>query len=591
MSIRVGESVDPAPFRGNRPLSLHGGRVEHDLDRSMAPGTSEWRAAPRDGGAGGERALPEGPTSEWDSALPERGEGAAAALDAAIVEEAGEALRAAGRLAGAIEGRAWIVAEEDGRGSLAAGWPLGGERRPLEASLAAGEWSLLEAAASGGFRWIGDPQACSLRRLPLGALGADDHRAASLVPVHRGRGVVAVLVQRFATDSPPDYRHRRLAEVVAGGLGEAIARRRLEMQLARERRRFDRSEAAVAEQAEQLDSRLRDAERWAVVGGFAAGLLHDLTNTLLPIECRLEILARQELTPPAREQVAAMEKDLGLLRRLVLDLRDLAGSGHDRRGRTRVPEWWRRNRSRLLSLLPADASFEAELSPEVGAVAISQARLTVAISHLLGNAAQAIGNHGSVRLRVDAEPGSGMVRFEVSDDGKGMSEPVRRRALEPFFTTKTRQIGTGLGLSLVRSLVARCGGSLEIESVPQRGTRVVVRLPEAGRARAAASLVVVVAVGDPRIAGFVEQVLTHAGARLARRLPESGPWLLVVEGEAARAPRVRRIVGRRDGGVVLAVGAFEGEWNLGPLVRIGDAADAVAIKVELERLLEQLSGG
>lgn len=509
--------------------------------------------------------------------------------------EAAGVLRVAGRLAGAAEGLAWVAAAEDGRGLLAARWPLG-EDRPrlearLEATLEAREWSLLAAAASGGFRWIGDPGSCSRRRLPLAAVGAGDHRTASIVPVHLGSGVVAVLVQRFATESPLDYRQRRLVETAALRLGESIVRRRLEAQLERERRRFEQSESSRAAQAEQLDSRLEDAERWAVVGGLAAGLLHDLTNTLLPIECRLEIIAREQLTPLAHEQVAAIGKDLAILRRLVLDLRDLSGSGQDRRGRTSVPEWWRRNRSRLLSLLPAGASFEATLSPEVEPVAISQARLTVAISHLFGNAARAIGTQGSVRLRVDAEPRSRMVRFEVSDDGRGMSEPVRRRALEPFFTTKTRQIGTGLGLSLVRSLVARCGGSIEIESAPRRGTRVVVRLPQAGRARAAAGLLAVVAVGDPRVAGFVEQVLAHAGARLGRRLPESGRWLLVVEGEAARAERVRRIVGWRDGGVVLAVGAFEGEWNLGPLVRIGDATDAVAIKVELERLVEELSGG
>jgi signal transduction histidine kinase len=550
------------------------------------PPIRDRRASLGDRSKGGESALPERSTSDRSPAPQALAEG-----DAAMAREAVGVLRVAGRLAGAIEGRAWIVAEEDGRGSLAARWPLGGVGRQLEASLKACEWSLLEASASGGFRWIGDPASCSRQRLPRAAVGADDHRTASIVPVRVGGGVAAVLVQRFATESPPDYRQRRLVEIAAERLGEAIARQRLEAQLQRERRRFEQSEAARAEQAEQLDSRLQDAERWAVVGGFAAGLLHDLTNTLLPIECRLGILAREELTPPAREQVAAMEKDLGLLRRLVLDLRDLAGSGEDRRGRTRVPEWWRRNRSRLLSLLPADANFEATLAPEVGAVAISHARLTVAISHLFGNAASAIGTQGSVRLRADLEPRSRMVRFEVSDDGKGMSEPVRRRALEPFFTTQTRKIGTGLGLSLVRSLVARCGGSVEIESAPGRGTRVAVRLPQAGRAKSAAGLAAVVAVDEPRVAGFVAQVLGQAGAPLRRRLPDSGRWLLVVGGEAARAERVRRLVGRRDGGVVLAVGAFEGEWNLGPLVRIGDATDAVAIKVELERLVEQLLEG
>ena len=64
----------------------------------------------------------------------------------------------------------------------------------------------------------------------------------------------------------------------------------------------------------------------------------------------------------------------------------------------------------------------------------------------------------------------------MEDTGVGMSEKEQRRALEPFFTT--RATGSGLGLTLVQSLVQARGGALEIRSAPGQGTRVTVRLPE-----------------------------------------------------------------------------------------------------------------
>jgi len=64
--------------------------------------------------------------------------------------------------------------------------------------------------------------------------------------------------------------------------------------------------------------------------------------------------------------------------------------------------------------------------------------------------------------------------IRVTDDGEGMSENVRKRALEPFFTTKGTK-GTGLGLSMVAGTVERHNGSIRIESSPGRGTTVTIR--------------------------------------------------------------------------------------------------------------------
>ena len=68
----------------------------------------------------------------------------------------------------------------------------------------------------------------------------------------------------------------------------------------------------------------------------------------------------------------------------------------------------------------------------------------------------------------------------MRDTGTGMSESVRQRCLEPFFSTKG-ELGTGLGLSMVYGIVERHRGKLEIESAAGQGTTFIIRLPLAER--------------------------------------------------------------------------------------------------------------
>ncbi len=67
--------------------------------------------------------------------------------------------------------------------------------------------------------------------------------------------------------------------------------------------------------------------------------------------------------------------------------------------------------------------------------------------------------------------------IEVSDNGCGMSETVRAQAFDPFFTTRERGHGTGLGLSTVQGFAHQLGGTVEIDSIPGQGTTVRLSLP------------------------------------------------------------------------------------------------------------------
>jgi CheY-like chemotaxis protein/anti-sigma regulatory factor (Ser/Thr protein kinase) len=99
--------------------------------------------------------------------------------------------------------------------------------------------------------------------------------------------------------------------------------------------------------------------------------------------------------------------------------------------------------------------------------------------NLLTNAAHALGERGgqiAVRLRAEGANGTGAAVLEVEDDGCGMDETVQKRMFEPFYTTKAER-GTGLGLAVVRSVVASCRGSIAVRSAPGAGTRFTLRFP------------------------------------------------------------------------------------------------------------------
>jgi signal transduction histidine kinase len=108
-----------------------------------------------------------------------------------------------------------------------------------------------------------------------------------------------------------------------------------------------------------------------------------------------------------------------------------------------------------------------------GVLGVEPALETVCMNLVL-NAADAMPVGGVVKVSARREDDT--VRLTVTDAGSGVPEELRERILEPFFTTKGNR-GTGLGLSLCRSIIERHGGRVWVESVKEGGSRFTVSLP------------------------------------------------------------------------------------------------------------------
>src|SRR5579862_9868832 len=113
--------------------------------------------------------------------------------------------------------------------------------------------------------------------------------------------------------------------------------------------------------------------------------------------------------------------------------------------------------------------LRTEFSAESVEVMGAEGEIRDALTNLIFNAVDAMPEGGTLTLRTrvvsaEGEPDQRHVHLEVCDTGIGMSEEIRRRCLEPFYTTKGER-GTGLGLAMVYGMVQRHSAELEIESV------------------------------------------------------------------------------------------------------------------------------
>jgi two-component system, NtrC family, sensor histidine kinase PilS len=243
----------------------------------------------------------------------------------------------------------------------------------------------------------------------------------------------------------------------------------------------------ISDQKRIEDLHLR-AGQLEAVSELAASLAHEIKNPLASIRSAVEQLGRM---PSADEDTGALTRlvvrESDRLSRLLSEFLDFA--------RVRVTRVERIDLAALvqdtINLVAAhpDRSpttallFDAE--PAQQPVDGDADLLHRAIFNLVLNAAQALGEHGAVRVTLrpataDVVPGGvvpegGAVRLEIEDNGPGMTTEMRERIFTPFFTTKAR--GSGLGLPVVHRAIEAHRGVVLVDSSPGVGTRFTIILP------------------------------------------------------------------------------------------------------------------
>jgi PAS domain S-box-containing protein len=219
--------------------------------------------------------------------------------------------------------------------------------------------------------------------------------------------------------------------------------------------------------------------RLAELGTLAGTVAHDFNNILMVVHGRAALLSDRVTDPEAREELDAIDEALTRGAELTAQLLTYAKDRSDRAGRRDAPAASaRRIVPAVVRLLPERVRVEVRVPEEETLIALPPLELEQILLNLAKNAADAMPSGGTLSVSLEAREENGHVTLRVADTGAGMPPGVQERVFEPFFTTKG-DAGTGLGLSTVRKLVERAGGSIRVRSSEGSGTVFELDLPRA----------------------------------------------------------------------------------------------------------------
>jgi PAS domain S-box-containing protein len=238
---------------------------------------------------------------------------------------------------------------------------------------------------------------------------------------------------------------------------------------------------------ERWHTELRQAQKMEAVGRLATGIAHDFNNLITVLIGYSDDLidSLQQGTDAHHAAVAvrrATERASALTQQLLaFSRRQVAVSNTIDLNRivTHMDDMLRR-------LIGPEIKLQVLLAPDLSPISGDESQIGQVIMNLAVNARDAMPRGGTLTIEtanvelgaehLDVIPGP-HVRLSVSDTGAGMTAEVRDRLFEPFFTTKETGHGTGLGLSMVQTIVRQCGGHIGVDSAPGMGTRFLLYFP------------------------------------------------------------------------------------------------------------------
>jgi PAS domain S-box-containing protein len=242
----------------------------------------------------------------------------------------------------------------------------------------------------------------------------------------------------------------------------------------------------------ELENQLRQAQKMEAIGTLAGGIAHDFNNILASVIGYAE-LARRNL-PDGSQAVSDLDEVLEAADRakeLVKQILTFSRQGDQEWRALKLVPVIKEALKLLRPSIPSTIEIRSRFDVKNDAVVADPTQIHQVLMNLCANAAHSMREKGglleveldTVVLGVeDLSPlpevaAGNYLRLRVRDTGHGMTTEVMARIFEPFYTTKGRGEGTGMGLSVAHGIVKSHGGSITVESAPDEGTAFTIYLP------------------------------------------------------------------------------------------------------------------
>ncbi len=225
----------------------------------------------------------------------------------------------------------------------------------------------------------------------------------------------------------------------------------------------------------KIEEELFRATKHASVGRLAAGVAHEIGNPLASISSLVQELQTEELKPFVQESLTTINEQVHRISRIVRNLGDFARLYPRQKMSTSLGDIL----ENTLNLVRYDRQFKKiGIRTDVRdtpLLRIDPDQIQQVFLNLILNARDAMPDGGS--LDISITQADGQVRMVFADTGTGIEAEVKDKVFDPFFSTKGPAKGTGLGLSICYSIIKDHGGTIEIDSTKEKGTKFIITIP------------------------------------------------------------------------------------------------------------------
>ncbi|NMA13943.1 MAG: PAS domain S-box protein [Clostridia bacterium] len=226
----------------------------------------------------------------------------------------------------------------------------------------------------------------------------------------------------------------------------------------------------------RLEQILINNEKLAAIGTMAAGIVHEVRNPMFIVRGFLQLLQAEVDSTCGREYLDIALEEIDRANTVLSDFLSFAKPTSPRRTPVKLHSLI----NEICQMIEGEIALrniklEVVHSDNDPLIAIDKNQIKQALLNILKNAIEALESDGKIRLVVSQDKKTGAAMIIVEDNGRGMDEGTVTKIFEPFFTEK--ETGTGLGMPISYRIIKNHDGSIEIDSVTGRGTRVTICLP------------------------------------------------------------------------------------------------------------------